>query len=140
MKPNLNDEQRATLAAVADVLIPQTETMPAASEVQLHGRWIDKALAARPDLADTLRKFLDDAAGVDPANAVTTFVKEAPAEFEDVLLLVTCSYYMNPKVRKRLRYPGQKANPPYPDEADYYLRDGLLDPVIDRGPIYVAAP
>jgi hypothetical protein len=46
---------------------------------------------------------------------------------------------MNPKVRKRLRYPGQKASPPYPDEADYYLRDGLLDPVIERGPIYVVA-
>jgi hypothetical protein len=39
-----------TLASVADVLIPKTETMPAASEVQLQGRWIDKSLAARPDL------------------------------------------------------------------------------------------
>jgi hypothetical protein len=135
----LSDEQRNVLAAIADVLIPHTDSMPAASEVQLHGRWIDKALAARPDLVEPTVTFLDRAAAVEPGQAIETFSRESPEAFEDFLLLVTCSYYMNPKVRKRLGYPGQKARPPYPDESEYYLRDGLLDPVIERGPIYVAA-
>lgn len=139
MTSQLSEQQRTTLAAVADVVIPATETMPAASEVQVHGRWIDKALAARPDLLEPLLALLERAAGAEPADAVAAHAREAPEAFEDVLLLITCSYYMNPKVRKRLGYPGQKAKPPYPDEADYYLRDGLLDPVIERGPIYAVA-
>jgi choline dehydrogenase-like flavoprotein len=47
---------------------------------------------------------------------------------------------MNLKVRKRIRFPGQGKRPPFPDEADYDLRDGLLDPVIDRGPAHKPAP
>jgi hypothetical protein len=43
---------------------------------------------------------------------------------------------MSPKVRKRIGYPGQKPRPFFADEADYYLRDGLLAPVLERGPIY----
>jgi hypothetical protein len=139
MMSTLNVQQRTTLAALADTLIPATETMPAASEVQVHGKWIDNALAARPDLLEPLRTLLDQAAGVTPADAIAKFSTGTPEAFEHVLLLITCSYYMNPKVRKRLRYPGQKASPPYPDEADYYLRDSLIAPVIERGPIYVAA-
>ena len=44
------------------------------------------------------------------------------------------------EVRKAVGYPGQKANPPYPDEAEYDLRDGLLEPVIARGPLYRPTP
>ena len=40
---------------------------------------------------------------------------------------------MNLKVRKRIRYPGQGKRPPFSDEAEYDLRDGLLDPVYARG-------
>jgi choline dehydrogenase-like flavoprotein len=40
---------------------------------------------------------------------------------------------MNLKVRRRIGYPGQGKRPPYPDEAEYDLRDGLLDPVLERG-------
>jgi hypothetical protein len=29
-----------------------------------------------------------------------------------------------------------KKSPPYPDESDQYLEDGILDPVIQRGPLY----
>ena len=42
---------------------------------------------------------------------------------------------MNLKVRKRIRFPGQGKRPPFSDEAEYDLRDGLLDPVIERGPV-----
>ena len=46
--------------------------------------------------------------------------------------VVSAAYYMNPKVRKLIGYPGQSQNPIYPDEAEYDLRDGLLDPVLRR--------
>jgi hypothetical protein len=137
MTVQLTDDQRSRLAALADVVIPPSETMPSASEIGVQGKWIDKSLAARPDLLEPLLAFIDHAAASEPAAAVESFIATDPESVEQVLLLLTCSYYMSPKVRKRLGYPGQKANPPYPDESEYYLRDGLLDPVIERGPIYI---
>ncbi len=47
---------------------------------------------------------------------------------------------MNLKVRKRIGYPGQGNRKPFEDEADYDLRDDMLDPVIDRGPIHKQPP
>ena len=47
---------------------------------------------------------------------------------------------MNLKVRKRIGYPGQGKRPPFSDEAEYDLRDGLLDPVFERGPVNSTEP
>jgi hypothetical protein len=133
-------DQRAVLAALADVLVPAAEGMPAASEVRVHERWIDRALAARPDLEDELLATLEAAAGREPAAEVERLRTREPARFEALSLLVTGAYYLHPRVRKLIGYPGQRRNPAYPDEAEWYLRDGLLDPVIGRGPIYRPTP
>ena len=50
--------------------------------------------------------------------------------------MATGAYYLHPRVRRLIGYPGQKPDPAADDESDYWLRDGLLDPVIDRGPIW----
>jgi hypothetical protein len=133
-------EQRATLAALADVIVPGAEGMPSASEVKVHERWIDRAVSGRPDLEDELRRAVDVAAGRDPESELARLRDEEPATFEAIALLVTGAYYMVPRVRKLIGYPGQKRTPAYPDEADYDLRDGLLDPVIARGPIHRQTP
>src|SRR5205823_14248935 len=53
-------------------------------------------------------------------------LRETDAEaFAALAEIVSGAYYMNVKVRKRIGYPGQKSNPPFPDEADYYL-EGLF--------------
>jgi hypothetical protein len=46
----LDARERETLYALADILIPATATMPSASEADPRGKWLGKALAARPDL------------------------------------------------------------------------------------------
>ncbi|MCW2739051.1 MAG: hypothetical protein JWN97_3695, partial [Nocardioides sp.] len=33
-----------------------------------------------------------------------------------------------------------KRNPAFPDESEHYLSDGILDPVLQRGPIYRPTP
>jgi choline dehydrogenase-like flavoprotein len=43
-------------------------------------------------------------------------------------------------VRKRIRFPGQGNRVPFSDEAEYDLRDGILDPVIARGPVHKPGP
>jgi hypothetical protein len=136
----IGGQQRATMAALADILIPKAEGMPAASEVDVHGKWLDRVLKARPDIAPVLAKVLTDARGKDAVAEVRRLQQEDLAGFASLALAATGGYYMNPKIRKLIGYPGQKPNPPYPDEADYDLRDGILDPVIKRGPIYRPTP
>jgi choline dehydrogenase-like flavoprotein len=128
----LDAAQRQAFAALADELIPAADGLPAASEVRTHEKWLDRALAARPDLAGDLARGL--AAGL-PAREL--FAADVDA-FAAVATLAAGAYYMNLKVRKRIGYPGQKAAPPLPDEADYYL-EGLL-PELPEPPAPVAQP
>src|SRR5688572_29350428 len=119
-------DQRAVLAALADVLIPAAEGMPSASEANAHGKWLDRAPAARRDLEPVLARLLAEARGRDPDEEVRRLDAEEPEAFAALMTLVAGAYTMNLKVRKRLGYPGQKHNPPFPDEAEYYLDGGLL--------------
>ena len=48
--PVFDDRQRARLARLADALISGSSGWPSASEADVHGKWIDITLAARPDL------------------------------------------------------------------------------------------
>lgn len=136
----VSSEERATLAALGDELIPAADGRPAWSEADPNGKWLDRALAARPDLLPSLHQTLESAAGRDPADEARRLHAEEPDAFKALAAIVSGSYYMNLKVRKRIGFPGQGKRPPFPDEADYDLRDGLLDPVIDRGPVHKAAP
>jgi hypothetical protein len=136
----LDDAQRATLAGLADELVPSALGMPAASEVDVHVKWIDRALKARPDLVPVLIRVLDAAAGEEPAEALRRLNEEDPDGVGALGTLVTGAYYLHPKVRKLIGYPGQKENPALPDEAEHYLGGGILDPVIARGPIYRSTP
>jgi choline dehydrogenase-like flavoprotein len=135
-----SSEQRTTLAALADVLIPAADGLPAWSEVNPNDKWLERASAARPDLFPPLQALLDASREREPAEEARRLHAEEPEAFRALASIVSGSYYMNLKVRKRIGFPGQGKRPPFPDEADYDLRDGLLDPVIDRGPIHKPAP
>lgn len=106
------------LPPLADALIPAGDGMPSASEADASGKWTERALAARPDLAAAFERALGSA-------DVETLQKDDSEAFAALGEIVSGAYYMNVKVRKRIGYPGQKSNPPFPDEADYYL-EGLL--------------
>lgn len=127
--------ERATLAALADVLIPAGAGFPSASEAGVAAEGLDKVLAVRPDLADGLRALLKAARGRAPAE----FVKGLPPEEFGILAeLVPGAYFMNPAVLAKLGYAGQtpRAIDPRPD----WLDEGLLQSVIDRGRIYRPTP
>ena len=137
---SLNDSQRARLAALADELMPAGAGLPAASEVDVHLTWIDQALEAVPMMRDAVR-FAIDMPG-EPAAAVAALRQEHPEAFMAFTFVLSGAYFMHPKVRLALGYEGLvvEANPPLEGEADYYLEDGLLDPVLARGPIYRQVP
>jgi choline dehydrogenase-like flavoprotein len=124
----LDAAARGTFTALADVLIPGADGMPAGSEVDVGGKWLDRALGARPDLEPTLARVLAAAAGRDAAAEVRRLHADDSAGFSALATLASGAYTMHAKVRKRLGYPGQRHNPPLADEADYYL-EGLLPPL-----------
>jgi hypothetical protein len=136
----LTEAQRVRLAELADQLMPAGAGLPSASEADVHGKWIDRALIARPDLESAILGVL--AVAEDPNFQVITLKDSDYDLFDRFSYTMAGCYFMNPKVRKSLGLPGNapKPNPPLPDESDYYLRDGILDPVLKRGPIYRPTP
>jgi len=126
--------ERAILAGLADVLIPAGDGRMPASQAGVSGEWLDQVLAVRPDLADGLKRILQLARGRPPEEVVAELQANDSAGFGSLAEVVAGAYFMNPKVRAILGYEGQTARPidPYPD----YLEGGLLQSVIDRGPIF----
>lgn len=130
--------ERAALAGLADVLIPAGEGFPSASEAGVAGEGLDQVLSFRPDLAAGLKKLLASARGRPPAEVVADLQGKDPAGFSLLAELVPGAYFLNPQVRAKLDYHGQGSQPidPRPD----YLDDGLLQSVINRGPVYRPTP
>jgi hypothetical protein len=138
MSFNPGDAGRSLLAALADVLIPAGKGFPPASQAGVSGKGLDQVLAARPDLADGLERVLEAARGRDPVELIAELKGKDPAAFAVLAELVPAAYFMNPEVQRAIGYNGQRPKPmdPQPD----YLEDGLLQSVIDRGPIYRPTP
>jgi hypothetical protein len=136
----VTDELRDRLRAFADLLIPAAHDMPAASEVGVADRQLDAVLAARPDLAAPLARAVELA---DPADFEGTLARLAAqdAEAHDALLVtVVGGYYIDRGVRRLLGYDGQVPVEVRPEIIPNYVEEGLIEPLLARGPIYRQVP
>jgi hypothetical protein len=133
-----SDSERATLAGLADTLIPAGEGFPPASGAGVAGAGLDQLMLVRPDLETGLRRILQAAHGRPSAEVVKELQERDKEGFGVLAEVVPGAYFMNPAVRAALGYTGQSARPidPRPDHLD----DGLLQSVQSRGPIYRATP
>ena len=133
-----DDRARSTYADLADTLIPAGGGMPSASESGAAGEWLDAVLAARPDLYEPLLALVGRVDGQNPAAAIADLQANDPAAFALLTEVIPNAYFMNPAVREQVGYPGQVGLDPDlawpPDWLD------LLEPVIERGPIYRDPP
>lgn len=125
----LDPAERATLALLADRLIPAEDGMPSASEADVPLSGVDYVLDVRPDLCDPLVSMLAEAADEDPCE----FLRELDSESLGMLgEVVAGAYFLNDKVKGLIGYYGRRAVPVGEDDID----PELLAPVIARGPIY----
>jgi hypothetical protein len=137
----LDERLRGRFAAIADVLIPEGDGMPAPSSVELGGRQLDLVLASRPDLELDLRRGLEAAAGVEsPIAWLGTLAAEDPPAHDALVLAVCAGYYLHPAVQQLLGYPGQVAEEVSVAALPEYVHEGLLERVYERGPIYRPTP
>lgn len=132
----VDDEIRAVFSALADILIPDAEGMPAASAVGVHEEVLDRILSLRPDLSEPFFRGIAAARGKDPRIALEQMnLQDAPA-LSAIGLVGSAAYYMSPRVRSLIGYPGQERRTFDPDATPDYVANGMLKAVEDRGPIY----
>ena len=133
------DKVREGLRRLADALIPEGEGMPSAGQADVAGRQLDLVLAARPDLAPRLEAAFAEDPGDDPRAWLDALEARDASAHDAVILAVVAGYYMNPDVKARLGYQGQTpriVGISYPE----YVTEGLLERVLERGPIYRPTP
>ena len=135
---NFAPTERSVLGALADVLIPVAEDFPSASGAGVAERGLDEVLCCRPELFDPLKRLVASANGRQPREFIDELKRNDPLTFGLFADFVGGAYFLNASVREKLGYGGQTVRPidPRPD----YLDDGLLQSVIDRGPIFRPTP
>lgn len=127
----LSEAERTTFGQIADALIPAAHGMPAFSQSGADPVYLDRVLTMRPELLAPLQKGLAAAASSPDADALN---RDNPDAIGVIGLVASSAYYLVPEIRDRLGYPGQTHRPAMEDEEGDYL--DLIQPVVDRGPIY----
>jgi hypothetical protein len=126
---------RATLAAIADHLIPAAHGMPSAADVVTDDR-VGFVLGARPDLAEPLAAALRPALGTDVAARLAALERDEPASLAVLQLVIVAGYYTDKRVRELVGYNGQEAIEVKSWLMPEYLEEGLIDKVLERGPMW----
>jgi hypothetical protein len=127
--------RRAVFREVASHLIPAAHGMPAAGDV-VDDRRLDFVLRARPDLVDALRAALRPELGSDPGGRLAALAAGEPDSGSAMQLAVVAGYYTDVAVRAAIGYAGQVAKPVTAFDYPAYIEDGLIDRVLERGPIW----
>jgi hypothetical protein len=138
----LSDSEQDTLLRIADTLIPAAGPNPKASDVQEFLPYLHLALAARADVFSAVIKAVNELVGVeddDLHGALKRMWAEDKFTFDPLSSIIAGAYFMTPQVKELIGYPGQHRDPAGLEDAADELESGILDPVIERGHIYVSA-
>ena len=138
----LADNELTTLLRIADQLIPAFGPNPKASDAQDYAAYLQLALAARADVFDMVMSAVAALADVPNADlwaALQQMWSNDKFTFDPLSSIIAGAYFMTPQVKSLIGYPGQQRDPAGLEDAANELETGILDPVIERGSIYVSA-
>jgi hypothetical protein len=136
----LSSAERHQLDVVGDALIPASGVMPSVSQSDPDGRWLERALQARPELTEPIRMLLAAHPGLDSVDKVADAEAQDPVGVAALVTITAGRYYMIPHVRELLGYPGQGGRDPTLPSYRWERAADMLERVVERGPIYRAAP
>jgi hypothetical protein len=131
----IDQEARATFSSVANLLIPAAHSMPSAADVVTGDRLLF-VLGARPDLVEPLRAALRRELGDDPQARLDALARDEPANLAALQLVLVGGYYTDSRVRELIGYPGQLALEVESWQNPAYVKEGLIDAVLARGPVW----
>ncbi|GAB5898083.1 MULTISPECIES: hypothetical protein [Mycolicibacterium] len=138
----LTDTELAALLRVADCLIPASGPNPKASDAEQYIAYLELALAARTDVFEAVvggARKLSDVPDDELWDALKTMSAEDKFTFDPLSSVLAGAYFMTPQVMKLIGYPGQHRDPAPLELAADEIGSGILDPVLERGHIYVSA-
>jgi hypothetical protein len=128
-----------TFLALADFLISAHGKMPNFSAVCSYAD-ATQALDFRVDLKEGFARAVAADLSNGPEASLEKLNREDGEAFSAVTTVTIATYYMNPRVRELLGYPGQE-NVQYDSKAtQVYLTDGSLARVVARGRKYRPTP
>ena len=127
---------RDRLARLADVMLPGDGVLPPASRAGLADDGpLRVVLGSRPDLTEPLVRAIErlDDASFD-LERLARYRDEDADGYIAITTVVASTYYLSPTVRDSIGYPGQVPRTYDPYAYVSWVEEGLLDPVISRGP------
>jgi hypothetical protein len=136
----IDDAHRDRLRAFASVLIPEAHGMPSAGDVGVADGQLDRVLAVRDDLTEPLLRAIAQLDADDHEGSLEHLVRDDPDAHDALLLVIVGGYYIDADVRRRLGYDGQVPTEVRPEIIPNYVEEGLIDPLLARGPVYREVP
>jgi hypothetical protein len=136
----IDDAHRDRLRAFANVLIPEAHGMPSAGDVGVADGQLDRVLAVRDDLTEPLLRAIAQLDPDDHEGTLEHLVRDDAEAHDALLLVIVGGYYIDPDVRRRLGYDGQVPTEVRPEIIPNYVEEGLIEPLLARGPVYREAP
>jgi hypothetical protein len=123
----LTAAERSHVLSIADLLIPGTDEMPSAAQVDVAGSLLDRVVRARPDLVAPLRDALE---GHEPGEVSSEELRH-DERFAPLRYVVAAAYYLDDRVRAALRYDPERVAPVRALDFPEYLDEGLLDHLVE---------
>jgi hypothetical protein len=136
----LTEKQLRTLAWLASLITPASASFPSADEADPGLDILSMALRHFARSRLQILQYLDLVDNECRTSTLETLETRDPTGFCVICDLLVGRYLSCPPVWKVLEYPGRVRAAPAPGEAEYYLRGGLLDPVIARGRLFTLPP
>jgi hypothetical protein len=131
----LDEGSLARFAVIAAALIPAAHGMPSAAAVVDASR-LRFVLTARPDLVEPFVTALRPELGEEPTARLDALARDEPTTLAAFQLVLVGGYYTDKRVRDLIGYPGQLAIEVRSWEVPPYLEEGLIDAVLNRGPVW----
>ena len=135
----IKSTDKILLKPLVDAMIPAYEDMPAASDADLLEIHAERVLELRQDLRDPFRRAmraLKDIGDKTPEEFLVDIQKDDQEAYVALSTIVAGGYMFSEEVCSKYSYPGMAPTEWEAEEIPYYVRNGLLNPVIERGPIY----
>jgi hypothetical protein len=135
----MSDSQAVNFLALADFLIPAHKQMPRFSTACSHADAL-AALDFRSDLTGPFARAVPQSLAGNEEAYLDALCQNDDEAFTALTSIVICTYYMNPKVRALIGYPGQENVAYEPHATQGYITDGSLAKVLTRGRKYRPTP
>lgn len=136
---DFTEAELQTLRIVADTLIPSDVDFRSGSALSQFDQLVTRAAAILDRHFDMVTTVVGELSAT-PPSAMWERLKRLEAEdgeaFYYLSTLIVGAYIYSDEMKAELNYPAPHRNPPNLFDAADELSSGILDPVIERGPIY----